>query len=1149
MIKALSDIIDEMILALGPLVDATQDSQMLSGLLAKLGWTPNSVPRPLIELASAGSDLVNIIGSDPGEVSPEQAIDSVKRLVDAINAIRTLPDTDFPSGIDIAAFKATIGRDLLDYLLVDYLLLSRPKVGGLLKLAGLIRLVQAPAAGLRQSYLKREVEWNQIGDLLTDPVKGFREAYDWNSSIPQLTQILGELGSLLEAYGLEYAYFIPKDDLLTFVNAGALTPLEEQAAIDLALASTFETPDGINAGIQLLLRPPTANRGEAISLLPYARLIGEQVVTLSDTLSLTNKGNADFTKGLALTFAPGQTPELEAGFLGEMTTSPAEIQIGLRATPLLNEPERVLIGTSDASRLAIKSVTLSAGARLISSDKLDAFIVLTLENAHVVIKPAPGETDSFLLDFLGPDGLSGQFSFALRLSSLTGFHFEGSGGLEASFPLHLTIGPIDFQSLSIGLKPGVQAADLEVGATLAGNLGPLTAIVDGMGFKLAAKFPDTPTGNLGPVDLGFGFKPPEGVGLSIDGNGFSGGGFLKHYEDDGRYEGILELEYEDKISLKAIGLITTKLPGGKDGFSLVIIITAEFTPIQLGLGFTLNGVGGMLGYNRTADVERLRSGVRDDSLSSVLFPQNIVENASRILSDLNQLFPVQEGRFIFGPMARIGWGSPTRITIDLGLMIEVPSPVRVLILGVIRAVLPDEKAKLLHLQVNFLGVIDFGAQKLSFDASLFDSKLLGFTLSGDMAVRMNWGHEPNFLLTVGGFHPQYQPPPLNLPTLRRLTLQLTTGNNPRLTLEMYFAVTSNSVQFGAKLELFAGSMSSFAVSGFLSFDVLFQFNPFYFIASIQAKVALLAGGSEIASVSLDFTLEGPTPWHVKGKARLKICWFLTITVPFDATFGEERNTRLDDIAVIPLLKAELSRPESWEAQLLSGHPALVSTKKVEVQEGDVVASPFGVFTVQEKTVPLGMTIQQVGSQKPTDGSQFAISRVLVEGEALSQSDVYDQFAPAQFFEMSDSDKLSSKKAFEAYPSGVKLDDSQLLSMAYGVTRVVDYELSYLDKQREHLPKPGPVHPDVQSFHSWALGGAVAASPLSQAHKAPSALAPGKVQLQRELFVVVNASDLTPVETAIPTTQAQAQLHLQQLLYTNPAQPDLLVIPQFEVNSL
>ena len=81
--------------------------------------------------------------------------------------------------------------------------------------------------------------------------------------------------------------------------------------------------------------------------------------------------------------------------------------------------------------------------------------------------------------------------------------------------------------------------------------------------------------------------------------GFTGGGFLRYIEAEERYEGMLELEYEEEISLKAIGLLTTRLPDGRPGFSLLIIITAEFNPIQLGLGFTLNGVGGLLGLNRT----------------------------------------------------------------------------------------------------------------------------------------------------------------------------------------------------------------------------------------------------------------------------------------------------------------------------------------------------------------------------------------------------------------------------------------------------------------------------------------------------------------------------------------------------------------------
>ena len=48
---------------------------------------------------------------------------------------------------------------------------------------------------------------------------------------------------------------------------------------------------------------------------------------------------------------------------------------------------------------------------------------------------------------------------------------------------------------------------------------------------------------------------------------------------------------------------------------------------------------------------------------------------------------------------------------------------------------------ILRLQVNFRGVIDFTQERFSFDASLFDSKLLSFTLTGDMAMRLYFSHD------------------------------------------------------------------------------------------------------------------------------------------------------------------------------------------------------------------------------------------------------------------------------------------------------------------------------------------------------------------------------------------------------------------------
>src|SRR5262249_8573837 len=152
-------------------------------------------------------------------------------------------------------------------------------------------------------------------------------------------------------------------------------------------------------------------------------------------------------------------------------------------------------------------------------------------------------------------------------------------------------------------------------------------------------------------------------------------------------------------------------------------------------------------------------------LESILFPPDPLRNAQRIISDLRQAFPPKTGQFIFGPMFKLGWGTPTLVSLSVGLIIEVPDPVRIALLGILKVAIPQEHVPLIPLQVNFLGVLDFQKEMLSFDASLSDSRIVMFTLTGDMALRAVWGACANFLLTAGGFHPAYTPPPLALPDL------------------------------------------------------------------------------------------------------------------------------------------------------------------------------------------------------------------------------------------------------------------------------------------------------------------------------------------------------------------------------------------------
>jgi hypothetical protein len=992
------------------------------------------------------------------------------------------------------------------------------------------------------------IRWNRIIETVRDTPSVLESEYNWASAEFEHERLLVNLQSILLTLSIPSTFVYPvKSDARRFgLDPDVDNPIQQLRIPVL----TYEHEGNLaQTGFAVL---PTAHEGDfdppGLVVIPFGQITTSFSTDLVEGWKFKVQSSLDAEIPFGALIRPDQ---LDITALTDETV-PAELEVSAQIwKDLATSADRGLLVLASGIGLNIGSVGLSIG--LIYRNETDYFIELPIQRLALIIKGSEG--DGFLKELLSQVDAEISFDLTLGLSSQSGFYFRGSGGLEIGIPVHVSLAGVEFNAITMAVGMQGEALRLAAGADVQAKLGPLQATVEGIGLSVDFAISEG-EGNLGPIDLNLGFKPPTGVGLSVDGGGFKGGGFLSFEPDKGRYTGVLELEFQDQIAIKAIGLLTTRLPGGAEGFSLLIIITAEFTPIQLGFGFTLNGVGGLLGLNRTTRVKRLRAGVKENTLDNILFPQNVVANANRIISDLRQVFPPQPDRFTFGPMAQIGWGAQSLVTIELGLLIEVPDPVRIAILGVLKATLPNEEAELLKLQVNFLGVIDFEAKRLSFDASLFDSRLLAFTLEGDMALRLSWGNNPNFLLSVGGFHPAYEPPPMNLPTMARLSLQLNWGDVVRLRLETYFAVTSNTVQFGVRLEVWAGS-GKFNVYGFLSFDVLFQFNPFRFVAQIGAMLALRVGSKSIASIKLSMALEGPTPWRAKGTAKLKLLFF-SVKVNFNKEKGERRNTSLEDVDVLPLLCEALSNKNNWEAQQPSGRHLAVSLKSIESTGDQPVVHPSGVLTISQKVVPLNVEIDKFGSQQPGDANRFTINSVRIgavgDGVTLVPDDfdtAKEQFAPAQFFEMADEEKLS-RKSFEKYGAGVKITKLEKLDAAYAAKRDVKYELWYIDDQRsQNLNRwLRPLILDSAAFNTWKLGGAVAASPHSFANKRRSALAPAAVQVNQEAFAVVKTDDLRPVNgNAMAASEAEALDMMRQMVRENSSiEGEIQVVPAFEVNA-
>ena len=113
----------------------------------------------------------------------------------------------------------------------------------------------------------------------------------------------------------------------------------------------------------------------------------------------------------------------------------------------------------------------------------------------------------------------------------------------------------------------------------------------------------------------------------------------------------------------------------------------------------------------------------------------------------------------------MGRGDPHRD--GLGLFIEAPSPVRLVLAGRLRLALPAPQAPIADIRMDLLGSLDFTAGRLEIDAVLRNSRVAAFTITGQAALRASWLTDPAFLLSIGGFHPRFTAP-ANFPALQRV---------------------------------------------------------------------------------------------------------------------------------------------------------------------------------------------------------------------------------------------------------------------------------------------------------------------------------------------------------------------------------------------
>ncbi|MEO0688473.1 MAG: DUF6603 domain-containing protein, partial [Cyanobacteria bacterium J06649_11] len=333
---------------------------------------------------------------------------------------------------------------------------------------------------------------------------------------------------------------------------------------------------------------------------------------------------------------------------------PAESELSVLITQKDNATPYVLIGSEEGSNASYQGLTFRAFVTG-SEDNQNFGVELDLASIQLIV--APGEDRDGFLQKILPGGFRSEFGFSLGYSLQDGLYFVGSGTFEIHFAKHIQLGPLEISGLNLSFVPKSDSLNLNLGSNLKLELGPFTTVVENIGLNTAIDF-QKENGNLGLIDLSVGFKPPTGIGLSIETSTIVGGGYLAFYPEEEQYAGALELLVVDSFAITARGLVSTIYDtDGSKIYSLLLIVSVQFSPgIALGMGFFLTGLGGMVGIHRTVNVDALRAGVKNNAIDHILFPENVIENIQEIISNFREIFPPQMDQFLLGLRAKIVYG-------------------------------------------------------------------------------------------------------------------------------------------------------------------------------------------------------------------------------------------------------------------------------------------------------------------------------------------------------------------------------------------------------------------------------------------------------------------------------------------------------------
>src|SRR6478735_9953382 len=296
-------------------------------------------------------------------------------------------------------------------------------------------------------------------------------------------------------------------------------------------------------------------------------------------------------------------------------------------------------------------------------------------------------------------------------------------------------------------------------------------------------------------------------------------------------------------------------------FTAFFAIGAVNGPIGGPPAFFLTGIGGGFGINRKllvpTDLAKFGEYPLIQALDIAAKPSDPMDE----LRALGQWFPMKRGTFWFA--AGLSFNSFALVDGIAVVAVEVGDGLDVNLLGLARMALPRPQAALVSIEIALLVRFSTSEGVLWVQGQLTDNSWLlveSVRLTGGFAF-VTWfkgPHRGEFVLTLGGFHPDFHRD--GYPVVPRLGLRVTLGPAV-ITAGTYFALTSEAVMAGGDFEASAELGPAWAKVGFGAHGIVY-FDPFRYQVMAYARID--------AGVTIDLWLLGEVTIRVHLGARIEV---------------------------------------------------------------------------------------------------------------------------------------------------------------------------------------------------------------------------------------------------------------------------------------